>query len=56
MEGRQNFVAHLLKARTVEADKQPLLGNGPYTRSGGTDYIHCDVTRSLWIQAALVAM
>jgi hypothetical protein len=26
-------VAYLLKVRTVEAEKQPLLGNGPYTRS-----------------------
>jgi hypothetical protein len=29
------IVAYLLKARTVEAEKQPLLGNGPYTRSRG---------------------
>jgi hypothetical protein len=32
---RQNIVAHLLKARTVEAEKQPMLINGPYTRSRG---------------------
>jgi hypothetical protein len=36
-------VAYLLKARTVEAEKQPLLGNGLYTCSRGTHHIHCDV-------------
>jgi hypothetical protein len=33
------FVAYLLKARTVEAEKQPLLDNGPYTRSRGTRHV-----------------
>jgi hypothetical protein len=37
-------VAYLLKARTVEAEKQPLTGNGPYTRSKGTRHVRCDVT------------
>jgi hypothetical protein len=58
------IVAYLLKARTVEAEKQPLLGNGPYTRSRGTRHVCCDVTqqykrcckrRSLWVRTALVA-
>jgi hypothetical protein len=31
----EDIVAYLLKARTVEAEKQPFLGNGPYTRSRG---------------------
>jgi hypothetical protein len=57
-------VAYLLKARTVEAEKQPLLSNGPYTRSSGTCHVRRDVTqqkkmcckrRSLWVRAALLA-
>jgi hypothetical protein len=36
-------VAYLLKARTVEAEKQPLLGNGLYMCSRGMHHIHCDV-------------
>jgi hypothetical protein len=52
-------VAYLLKARTVEAEQQALLGNGPYTRSKGTRQVRCDVTqqskrcrkrRSLWVR------
>jgi hypothetical protein len=39
------IVAYLLKARTVKAEKQPLLDNGPYTRSRGTRYLRCDVTQ-----------
>jgi hypothetical protein len=39
------IVAYLLKARTVEAEKRPLLGNGPYTRSRGTRCVGCDVMR-----------
>jgi hypothetical protein len=35
-EQGQNIVAYLLKARTVAAEKQPLLGDGPYTRRIGT--------------------
>jgi hypothetical protein len=38
----QNIVVYLLKARTVEAEKQPLLGNGPYTRSRGTRHVCCE--------------
>jgi hypothetical protein len=30
-----NMVAYLLKARTVEPEKQPLLGNGGVTRNNG---------------------
>jgi hypothetical protein len=57
-------VVCLLKARTLEAEKQPLLGNGPYTRNRGTRQVRCDVTQqykrcckrsSLWVRAALVA-
>jgi hypothetical protein len=57
-------VLHLLKARIVEAEKQPLLDNGPYTRSRGTHHVCRDVTqqqkrcckrRSLCVRAALVA-
>jgi hypothetical protein len=59
-----NIVAYLLKAGTVEAEKQPLLGNDPYKHSRGTRHVGCDVMqqkkmcckrRSLWIRAALVA-
>jgi hypothetical protein len=32
-------VAYLLKARTVETEKQPLLGNGPYTARRSVVYI-----------------
>jgi hypothetical protein len=38
-------VAYLLKARTVEAEKQPLLCNSPYARSRGTRHVLCDVTQ-----------
>jgi hypothetical protein len=31
----ESIVAYLLKARTVEPEKQPLLGNGCITRSSG---------------------
>jgi hypothetical protein len=38
-----NIVAHLLEARTVEAEKQPLLGNRQYTQQR---YVtRCDVTQ-----------
>jgi hypothetical protein len=30
-----NIVAYLLKARTVQPEKQPLLGNGCVTRNNG---------------------
>jgi hypothetical protein len=36
-------MAYLFKARTVEAKKQPLLGNVPYTRSRGTRHVRCNV-------------
>jgi hypothetical protein len=39
----EDSVAYVLKARTVKAEKQTLLGNGPYTRSRGTRHAHCDV-------------
>jgi hypothetical protein len=48
----------------VEAEKQPLLGNGSYTRSCGMLHVRCDVKqqqrrcckrRSLWVCATLVA-
>jgi hypothetical protein len=57
-------VAYLLKARIVEAEKQSLLGNGPYTRSRGKRHVRFDVTqqykrrckrRYLWVRAELVA-
>jgi hypothetical protein len=37
------IAAYLLKARTAEVEKQPLLGNGPYTRSRGMRHVRCDV-------------
>jgi hypothetical protein len=37
------YLASLLGTRTVEADKQPLLGNAQYTRSKGTRHVRCDV-------------
>jgi hypothetical protein len=40
-----NTVTYLLKTRTVEAEKQPLLGNGPYTCSRGMRHIRCDITQ-----------
>jgi hypothetical protein len=40
-----NIVAYLLEVRTVKAEKQPLLGNCPYTRGGGTRHARCDVTQ-----------
>jgi hypothetical protein len=58
-------VAYLLRARTVEAEKQPLLGNGLYTCSRGMCHIPCDIMqqqercykwRSLWVHTAPVAM
>jgi hypothetical protein len=57
-------VVYLLKARTVAAEKQPLLRNGVYTCTTGTLHVCCDVTQqgkrcckldSLWVHAALVA-
>jgi hypothetical protein len=39
------IVAYLLKPRTVEAEKQPLLGNGPYTRSKEMRHVRYDVTQ-----------
>jgi hypothetical protein len=42
---KNNNVVYLLKARTVEAEKQQLLGYGPYTRSRGTRHVSCDVTQ-----------
>jgi hypothetical protein len=48
----------------VEAEKQPLLDNGPYTRSRGMRHVRCYVAqelnrccklRSLWTCTALVA-
>jgi hypothetical protein len=38
-----NIVAYLLEANTVDAGKQPLLGNGQYTRSRGTRHVCCDI-------------
>jgi hypothetical protein len=40
-----NIVAYLFKVRTVEAEKPPLLDNGPYTRSRRTRHVRCDVTQ-----------
>jgi hypothetical protein len=40
-------VAYLLKARNVEAEKQPLLSNGPYTCSRGI------ASRTLWRHATI---
>jgi hypothetical protein len=40
----EDTVLYLLKARTVETEKQPLLGIGPYTRIRGTRHVRCDVT------------
>jgi hypothetical protein len=40
-----DIVAYFPEARTVEAEQQPLLGNGPYTRRRGTRYVRCDVTQ-----------
>jgi hypothetical protein len=37
-------MAYLLKAGIVEAEKQPLLGNGPYARSRGKRQVRCDVS------------
>jgi hypothetical protein len=42
----KHILAYFLKARTAEAKKQPLLSNGPYTRSRGTCYVRCDVSGS----------
>jgi hypothetical protein len=36
------IAAYLLKARTVELEKQLLLGNDPYIRSRGTRHVRCD--------------
>jgi hypothetical protein len=38
-------VASLLKARTVEVEKLPLLSNDPYTHSRRAPHIHCYVTQ-----------
>jgi hypothetical protein len=35
--------AYLFKARTVQAEKQPLVGNGPHTSSRGTHHVHYDI-------------
>jgi hypothetical protein len=40
-----NIVAFLLKAGTVEAKKQPLLGTGPYTLSRRMLHLLRDVTQ-----------
>jgi hypothetical protein len=40
--GKAQIVAYFLKTKPVEADKQPLPGNGPYTRSRGTFHVRCD--------------
>jgi hypothetical protein len=45
MSYRVHIVAYLLKARTVEAEKEQLLGNGLYTCSRGTPHVRCDVTQ-----------
>jgi hypothetical protein len=39
------IVAYLLKAGTVEAEQQPLLGNGPYTLSREMRHVRYDVTQ-----------
>jgi hypothetical protein len=39
----QDIVAYLLTARTVEADKQPLLGKGLYTCSRGMSHVCCNI-------------
>jgi hypothetical protein len=62
---RPNYIVeYLLKTRTVEAEKQPLLSNGPYICCTGQRYVRCDVTqqlkrcwmrRSLWVRATIVA-
>jgi hypothetical protein len=44
-EYSENIVVYLLKARTVEAEKEPLLGNGPYTRSRRAHNIRHDITQ-----------
>jgi hypothetical protein len=40
-----NIMVYLLLARTAEAEKQPLLDNGPYTRSRGNGHVRRDVTQ-----------
>jgi hypothetical protein len=56
----QCHTSYLLKARTDDAEKQPLLGHGSRQRC----HVRCDVTQqlkrcskrhSLWVYAALVA-
>lgn len=42
VEGRI-ILWRMLKARTVEGGKQPLLGNGPYTHSKEARRVCCDV-------------
>jgi hypothetical protein len=37
----KNIAAYLLKARTVKAEKQPLLGPYPYTFIRGTHHVRC---------------
>jgi hypothetical protein len=50
-------MAHFLKARIVEAEKQLLLGNGPYTNSRGMCHTTIKGVPSsiLWVHAALTA-
>jgi hypothetical protein len=53
---RKHIVAYLLKASTVEAEKQPLLGNGPCIRSREMRHIRCDITQVFSVvRPALVA-
>jgi hypothetical protein len=40
-----HIVAYLFKAKTVDAEKQLLLRNGPYTRSRGMRHVRRDVTQ-----------
>jgi hypothetical protein len=42
-----NIVVYLLNSRIMEAEEQPLLGNGPYTRSRKTRHISCDIEEVL---------
>jgi hypothetical protein len=37
------ILAKFIKARAVEKEKQPLLGNNLYTRSRGKVHVRCDV-------------
>lgn len=57
-----SIVAYLLKVRTVEAEKRPLLGNHPYTQQRNVSHIllgHAtieEVLHSLWVLITLFAM